>query len=99
LAFGDNEGYINCYVEHMIRKIQKQSKSVMTNYILKMKISPNNRSLATCSADKKIKLFKINMENDSFTLTEHKTLKGHLNGFGTVNLHVTKPISSLEALT
>ena len=43
-----------------------------------MKISPNNRYLATCSADKKIKLFKINVENDNFSITEHKTLKGHL---------------------
>ena len=38
-------------------------------YILKMKISPNNRYLATCSADKKIKLFKINVENDNFSIT------------------------------
>jgi WD40 repeat protein len=54
----------------MTRKNPKPIK-VHDDYILKMKISPNNRYLATCSADKKIKLFKINMENDNFTITEH----------------------------
>ena len=76
MAFGDNKGRISCFSEHMSQK-DKPIK-VHDDYILKIKISPNNRYLATCSADKKIKLFKINMENDNFSISEHKTLKGHL---------------------
>ena len=52
----------------MTRKNPKPIK-VHDDYIVKMRISPNNKYLATCSADKKIKLFKCNMENDNFILT------------------------------
>ncbi len=51
MAFRENEGYINCYVEHMTRKNPIPIK-VHDAYILKIKISPNNRYLATCLADK-----------------------------------------------
>ena len=76
MAFGDNKGRISCFGEHMAQK-DKPIK-VHDDYILKIKISPNNKYLATCSADKKIKLFKVNMENDNFLISQHKTLKGHL---------------------
>jgi hypothetical protein len=31
-----------------------------------VQLSPNNKYLATCSADKKIRLFKTSMENGKF---------------------------------
>jgi len=34
--------------------------------------------MASCSADKKIKLFKTSLEGDKFDVIEHATLKGHL---------------------
>jgi WD40 repeat protein len=37
------------------------------DFILKTKISPNNKYLATCSADKKIKLFKIFIDESKDT--------------------------------
>lgn len=33
--------------------------------------------MATCSADKKIKLYKVN-DIEKFDVSEHKVLKGHL---------------------
>ena len=50
-------------------KTNKNPIPAHDDYILKMKISPNNRYLASCSADKKIKLWKLNMEGDNFSLT------------------------------
>lgn len=47
------------------------------DYVLKCQISPNNKVLATCSADKKIKLYKIMSDANKFELFEYKTLKGH----------------------
>lgn len=47
------------------------------DYILKIEISPNGKFLSTCSADKKIKLFKI-IDPQKFEITEYKQLKGHL---------------------
>jgi WD40 repeat protein len=36
------------------------------DYIFKIQLSPNNKYLATCSADKKLKIFKVNMDNGKF---------------------------------
>jgi WD40 repeat protein len=36
------------------------------DYILKIEISPNGKFMSSCSADKKIKLFKINNEGKKF---------------------------------
>lgn len=38
------------------------------DYILKVQLSPGNKFLASCSADKKIKLFKVNTDNGKFEL-------------------------------
>lgn len=65
MALCDNEGLVNCYGEHLSKTNLKPIK-VHDDYILKIQISPNNKYMATCSADKKIKLFKINLEGGKF---------------------------------
>ena len=44
-------------------------------YILKCKLSPNKKFLATCSSDRSCKIWEYNSEIDSFTL--YQTLSGH----------------------
>ena len=46
------------------------------DYILKISLSSNNKYLSTCSADRRIKLFRLS-ENEKFELSEHMVLKGH----------------------
>jgi G protein beta subunit-like protein len=55
----------------------KKKFQVHEDYILKCQISPNGKYLATCSADKKIKLHKIISDSEKIALDEYKTLKGH----------------------
>lgn len=61
IAFADNRGLIQSFCmekgEHVTSRKTHQAHD---DYILKVEISPNGKYLATCSADKKIKLFKIN---------------------------------------
>lgn len=77
MAIADNEGLLSCYGEHMSKTNQKLIRAHQ-DYILKVQLSPNNKYLATCSADKKIRLFKTSMENGKFQVSQFKTLKGHL---------------------
>ena len=65
MAIADNEGLLSCYGEHMSKTNQKLIRA-HEDYILKVQLSPNNKYLATCSADKKIRLFKTSMEYGKF---------------------------------
>lgn len=60
----DSKGFIQAFVGENMRKKEIQAHD---DYILKCQLSPNNKFLATCSADKKIKLFKVlvDMNKDS----------------------------------
>jgi G protein beta subunit-like protein len=75
MVFADNQGNITYRGEKLTKM---GSIKAHDDYILKTQFSPNNRFLATCSADKKIKIFKVAIDNNKFEVTEHKILKGHL---------------------
>jgi WD40 repeat protein len=66
MAIGDNEGIISCYTEHMSKNNTQKVIKAHDDYILKVQLSPSNKYLASCSADKKIKLFKVNMDAGKF---------------------------------
>lgn len=68
MAIADNEGYVSCYGEHMSKTNTQKIQKIHDDYILKIQLSPNNKYLATCSADKKVKLFKVNMDNGKFEI-------------------------------
>jgi G protein beta subunit-like protein len=76
MVIADSNGELYPYFyEHYAKG---KSIKAHDDYILKVQLSPNNKYLATCSADKKIKLFKVSTEGGTLQLIEHKTLKGHL---------------------
>ena len=74
MVFSDSKGVIHPYGEHLLKWKPIQAHD---DYILKVQLSPNNKFMATCSADKKIKLFRVAMEGSKFDISEYRTLKGH----------------------
>ena len=56
--------------------IKCKSIQAHDDYILKIELSSNTKYLATCSADRKIKLFKV-IEGEKLEFSEDKVLKGH----------------------
>lgn len=64
IVFSDKLGMVYPYLgEHLVRMKPVQAHD---DYILKLQLSPNNKFLATCSADKKIKLYKVAADNSKF---------------------------------
>lgn len=60
IAFADSRGWVQpFYMEKGEHLMKCKSIEAHQDYILKLEISSNNKFLATCSADKKIKLYKI----------------------------------------
>lgn len=69
IAFADNRGCIQPFYMEKGEHLSKcKSVQAHDDYILKIEISPNGKYLSTCSADKKIKLFKIN-DQQKFEMT------------------------------
>ena len=54
--FADSKGLVQAYSEHFNHHKILQAHD---DYILKCQISPNGKFLATCSADKKIKIYDL----------------------------------------
>lgn len=82
MIIADSNGDLYPYMyQHYARG--KVVNKAHDDYILKVQLSPNNKLLATCAADKKIKLYKVvidkgSNDNLALQLVQHKTLKGHL---------------------
>lgn len=76
MVIADSNGELYPYVyEHYVKG---KSIKAHEDYILKVQLSPNSKLLATCAADKKIKLYKVVTEGPNIQLVDHKVLKGHL---------------------
>ena len=79
LAVGNSRGF--CYIwTHKNGEDLTELQQIQSNdqYILKNQFSPSGNTLAICSSDHSIKLFKLsNVENEDEEFKEYKVLFGH----------------------